>query len=153
MDSLTERAAQFLAEARRSGRAGERLAEELRPRDVESALAIQRRVGDLLGEPIVAWKCGAPSQGRTLAAPIFRLHSGTKCPVSVSEGKASIEPEIAFVLGRDLPARATPYSEDEVRAATAETRLAIEVLGSRYTRSKDAGFLEKLADSLSNFGL
>jgi 2-keto-4-pentenoate hydratase len=152
MNASIEQAAQFLAAARKSGRPGERLREELRPRDVEVALAIQRRVGELLGEEIAGWKCGAPSAGKTLAAPIFRVCTGPQCPVAVSNGKSSIEPEIAFVLARELPARTTPYSEDEVRAAIGETRLAIEILGSRYA-AKDAEFLEKLADSLSNFGL
>src|SRR5204862_2334795 len=79
--------------------------------------------------------------------------TGALCHVAVINGRASIEPEIAFVLARNLPARATPYSEDEVRAAIGETRLAIEILGSRYAESKDAEYLEKLADSLSNAGL
>ena len=153
MNSAIEEAAQFLASARKSRRPGDRLPPELQPQETEAALAIQRRVGDLLGEPVRGWKCGAPSQGRTLAAPVFRIYTGSQCPVAVFEGKASIEPEIAFVLARDLPARTAPYSEDEVRSAVGETRLAIEILGSRYARSKDATFLEKLADSLSNDSL
>ena len=45
---------------------------------------------------------------------------------------AGIEPEIAFVLGRDLPRRETPYTEAEVRAAIRETRLVLELMGPRY---------------------
>ncbi len=67
-----ESAAQFLAAARRAGRAGPRLPEASRPADLESALAIQRRVGELLGKDIGGWKCSVPSPERPiLAAPIF----------------------------------------------------------------------------------
>ena len=155
MTNAIESAAQHLAASRRKRRPGPRLPEDLRPRDVESSLAIQRRVGEMMGEATGGWKCGAPSGGRTLVAPIFRssIHTGAQCHVAVINGRASIEPEIAFFLARDLPARATPYSEDEVRTAIGETRLALEILGSRYAESKDAEYLEKLADSLSNQGL
>src|SRR5207247_1847815 len=107
MTNATESAAQHVASARKRGRPGLRLPEELRPNDVDAALAIQRRVGELLGEAAGGWKCGAPSGGRTLAAPIFRasIQKGAQCRVAVINGRASIEPEIAFVLARDLPSR------------------------------------------------
>ncbi len=44
-----------------------------------------------------------------------------------------IEGEFAFVLGRDLPARKRPYTRDELRAAIAEMRPAIEVIDPRFT--------------------
>ena len=43
-----------------------------------------------------------------------------------------IEPEIAFVLDRDLPAREQPYDEQDVRTAIREVRIVLEVLGCRY---------------------
>ncbi len=64
-----------------------------------------------------------------------------------------VEPEVAFVLGRDLPARAEPYTEREVRAAIAESRLVLELLRGRYADLAAVSFEEKLADSLTNQGL
>ena len=61
--------------------------------------------------------------------------------------------EIAFVLGRDLPPRGEPYSEAEVRASIAETRLVLEILGSRYADAGAVGFAETLADQVNNEGL
>jgi len=64
-----------------------------------------------------------------------------------------IEPEVAFILGRDLPARAEPYTEAEVRAAIAESHLVLELLRGRYADLAAVSFEEKLADSLTNQGL
>jgi len=155
MNEAVERAAHYLAELRRGRRAGPRLPENCRPRDVNSALAIQSRVGQLLGGSIGGWKCSAPSGEKIMAAPIYAadLHSGARCPVSATGTTASIEPEIAYVMARDLPPRDQPYSESEVRAAIGEARLVLELIGSRYSDSKAAEFFEKLADSLSNLGL
>jgi 2-keto-4-pentenoate hydratase len=46
-----------------------------------------------------------------------------------------------------------PYSEAEVRAAIAETRLVLEFLDSRYADPAAAAFPELLADHVSNQGL
>jgi 2-keto-4-pentenoate hydratase len=64
-----------------------------------------------------------------------------------------IEPEIAFVLARDLPPRSAPYSDPELRSAIAETRLVLEVLDSRYADPSGLTFPELLADQVSNQGL
>src|SRR5262245_59025041 len=150
MNQTVEQAAQYLVNARRNG-AGARLAEADRPVDVDTALAIQARIGELLGESIGGWKCSVPAGDRTVVAPIWRsfIYNGAKCPAL----SGSIEPEIAFVLAQDLPPRAQPYSQAEVRTAIGETRLVLELIGSRFQQPKDASFLEKLADSASNQGL
>ena len=150
MNQTVEQAAQYLVNARTNG-AGPRMAEADRPSDVDTALAIQARIGELLGESIGGWKCSLPSGDRTIVAPIWRsfIYSGPKCPAL----SGSIEPEIAFVLAKDLPPRGQPYTEEEVHAAIGETRLVLELIGSRYEKPKDASFLEKLADSASNQGL
>jgi 2-keto-4-pentenoate hydratase len=155
MNEAVERAAQYLAELRRGRRTGPRLPEDCRPRNAESALALQSRVGQLLGGSVGGWKCSAPSGDRIVAAPIYAadIHTGSRCPVATASPAASIEPEIAYVLAHDLPPREAPYTESEVRASIGEARLVLELIGSRYTHPKEADFFEKLADSLSNVGL
>ena len=67
-----DEAAKHLAAARLSGRPGARLPESCRPADIESALAIQRRVVALMGQDIGGWKCSLPpAAGRINAAPIL----------------------------------------------------------------------------------
>ena len=151
-----ESAAQFLVAARSARRPGARLPEADRPTDLESALAIQRRVGELLRLQIGGWKCSVPSEARPiLAAPIFAptIVRNSPCPVLTIGATVKIEPEVAFVLGRDLPQRAQPYSEAEVRDAIAETRLVLELIGSRYADPASATWAELMADSIQNQGL
>src|ERR1700686_3971768 len=153
---MRDAAARHLVAARASRRAGERLPEACRPADVADALAIQERVGERLGAAIGGWKCSLPSAAREVAAaPIFAstITSDSLCPILPIEGKARIEPEIAFVLGRDLPSRATPYSDAEVRAAIRETRAVLELIGPRYADPATVTYPEFLADSIANQGL
>jgi len=128
-------AARHLLAARRAGVAGPLLPDACRPGDIDTALAIQRRVVELSGEPVGGWKCALPPPGRVVVAPIFASTiraSGGPFRVVAGTPTVRIEPEIAFVLDHDLPPRGQPYSEDEVRGAIREVRLALEVLGCRY---------------------
>ena len=151
-----ETAAQFLIDARNRGRPGSRIPAGVRPTDIAEALAIQNRVRELVGLPVGGWKCSAPSKPRPIScAPIFAptVFRTSPCPVITGGSTAKIEPEIAFVLARDLPTRATPYSDDEVRGALREARFVLELMGSRYADPAGVSFPELLADSVSNQGL
>jgi 2-keto-4-pentenoate hydratase len=154
--SQQEAAAQYLVAARRSGRPGARLPEACRPADLESALAIQQRVGALLGQEIGGWKCSLPpAEGRILAAPIFSpaVVRTSPCAVIATGATVKIEPEVAFVMGRDLHRRDTPYSEAEVSAAVAEIRLVLELIGTRYADPAAVSWHEMMADNMNNQGL
>jgi 2-keto-4-pentenoate hydratase len=153
--SSCEAAAQYLVAARRARRSGERLPEFCRPGECASAIAIQHRVSELLGERIGGWKAASPSQDKISLGPIYAsdIYSTSPCPVRPRGANARIEPEVAFVLGQDLGPRATPYTEAEIRAAIAETRLALEILGGRFADPENVPFPEKLADALNNQAL
>ncbi|AOJ07144.1 2-keto-4-pentenoate hydratase [Burkholderia mayonis] len=152
-------AARHLVAARRAGVAGALLPDACRPDDIETALAIQSRVAELLGEPVGGWKCALPPPGRVVVAPILSstIHmfpmSAGPLRVVADTPTVRVEPEIAFVLDRDLPPRGRPYNEDDVRGAIREVRLAIEVLGCRYADPSRATVFELLADGQFNQGL
>lgn len=152
-DSLA--AAAILAERRRSGTQGARLPLSLRPLDVAAALAIQALVSEQLGDKIVAWKCGLPVDGQSVVAPIYAgtVYNGGVCAARIRGGQVRVEPELAFVLAQDLPARSSPYSVAEIDAAIGGTYLALELIDSRYSEPDEAGFIENLADGLLNQGL
>src|SRR4051812_48806577 len=97
-------AARYLADARSQERPLARLPESCRPETIDEALVIQRRVATLLGDAIGGWKCALPSPERTIVAPIYAATISTMspCAVRARDGTARVEPEIAFVLGRDL---------------------------------------------------
>jgi 2-keto-4-pentenoate hydratase len=151
-----EAAARQLVAARTARRPGARLPASCRPADADAGLAIQRRVGQMLELAIGGWKCSVPTPERKIpGAAIFAptIVSVTPCPIMPIAGKARVEPEIAFVLARDLPARATPYDEADVRAAIGEARLVLELMGPRYAEPAAITFAELLADSIANQGL
>lgn len=155
-------AARLLAARRRSGQPGPRLPQTCRPTDLDTALAVQAAVTAQLNEAIGGWKCGTPSPGKVVVAPI---HAGTvqgttpgaACVAFARavDGRAQVkvEPELAFVLGRDLPPRAAPYTPAEVDAAVARTHLALELIDNRFDDGAELSFEEKLADGLVNQGL
>lgn len=150
-------AATILVARRKNGRQGPRLPESCRPAELDAALAIQAAVTAQLGDRIAAWKCGLPAAGRVVLAPIYAgaVHTdrNARCAVWVRAGRARVEPELAFVLGRDLPARESPYTPAEVDAAIARTHLALELIDSRYSDAAALSFAENLADGLLNQGL
>ena len=156
MTATTDAAANFLVSARRARTPGERMPEACRPADAAAAIAVQRRVTELLGLPIGGWKCSVPTAQRpVILAPIYAttIAMGAPCPVMPIGGMARIEPEIAFVMGRDLPPRDQPYTEKEIRAAIREPRLVLELIGTRYADPTAASFPEILADGIANQGL
>lgn len=148
-------AASILTARRRSGEQGPRLPESSRPLDIDTALAIQAAVTGQLGERIGAWKCSTPSEGRIGLAPIYAstVHTLSPCAAWTHAGQVRVEPELAFIIGHDLPARDKPYSAAEVDAAIAETHLALELIDSRYSDPAGITFPENLADGLVNQGL
>ena len=149
-------AARFLVSARQSRRPGERIPDAARPSDIDAALAIQKRVTELLGMPIGGWKCSVPTAPRPVAmAPIYAptIFSTSPCPILPIGGRARIEPEIAFLMARDLPRRNTPYSEADVGAAIRAPHLVLELMGPRYADPTTATFPELLADAIANHGL
>jgi 2-keto-4-pentenoate hydratase len=153
-------AAQYLAELRNTGRFGARIPEPFRPATIDDALKVQDRIARNLGDAIGGYKCSVPTAERAaIVAPIFgpTIHSRVPFPVRAASpaatGIARIEPEVAFVIAKSLPARDKPYGDSEVRAAVGETRLVLEVLGSRYSDPAQLPFVELLADCISNQGL
>ena len=149
-----DQAAQHLIAARKADKPGPSIPESCRPADTDSALAIQDRVLELLGESIGGWKCGLPNP---VTGPIIShiassaLLRSSKC--AVFGGKGQIEPEIAFVMARDLSPRATPYSDDEIRAAIGEARFVLELITTRFADKPSATPAEVLADAFNNHGL
>jgi 2-keto-4-pentenoate hydratase len=149
-----EQAAQHLVQARQSKTPGPCMPDAYRPPENDSALAIQQRVLELLGETVGGWKCGVPNaKTGPIVAPIpaSGILRSSPCPVPGSKGL--IEPEIAFVIAHDLPPRATPYSDGEIRGAIGEARMVVELITTRYADKASATLPEILADAFNNHGL
>ena len=154
-DQQTNQAAQTLITRRRETSTGSALPTDCRPADINDALRIPQRVLQLLGAQIGGWKCSVPSSGSAILAPIPHntIFRTSPCPMPLIDGLAAVEPEIAYVMASDLPPRAEPYSPEDVLQATASTHLAFELIATRYAPDTPLEHPDKLADSLSNYGL
>src|SRR5258708_31106993 len=86
-----------------------------------------------------------------MLAPIYAstIYFTSPCPIRTHKSTARVEPVVAFVLGKDLGPRSTAYTDDELLAVISEMRLALELLGGRYTDPSIVSFPEKLADGCS----
>ncbi len=158
-------AAAILARRRQQGEVAALLPQELRPQNFAEAFALQQQVATLMPSAIVGWKCALPGADKQVVAPVYAddltISPAAICPIwpsvlPASAGLARVEPELAFVFSRDLPALgadAKPYQQAEIDAAIGEIRLALELIQSRFLADSAAGYFDQLADGLFNQGL
>jgi 2-keto-4-pentenoate hydratase len=148
-----EQAAALLVQARRTMQPIDGLPEACRPLTAGDAHAIQDAVSAALATAIGAFKAMAPANAEATRGVIYAgtIHPTPARIPAAQVPQCGVEGEVAFVFRRDLPARPTPYSRDEV-ADSVEACAAIEVVTSRYRDSDKVSNLEKLADSISNGG-
>src|SRR5271156_283289 len=127
-----EIAADRLLAARR-GQALTELPENLKPRTVEEAYFIQDRMASAQGK-ICGWKVGGPIGTTPLLSPMpqagFTADGGALA--DPNQRLRGVEAEIAFLVGKDLPPRATPYTREEVVGAMDSCHPAIEELEAAY---------------------
>lgn len=152
-------AATELAARRNSGKPGARLPENCRPLELEDAWQVQQAVSRALGQAVGGWKASPPSPGKLVLAPIYQaaISRAAVCsvafPADRDPGSVKVEPELAFVLAKDLPAREQPYTEADIDAAVGSVHAALEICASRYADPAGFSFAEMLADGLVNNGL
>jgi 2-keto-4-pentenoate hydratase len=141
----------------REGTRLETLPEDLRPASRAEAYDVQGCIEAYTDAPLYGWKIAAtsiagqkhigvagPLAGRLLAERV--IADGGSCPLGNNLMKVA-EVEFAFRMGRDLPPRAEPYSQDEVMAAVATLHPAIEIPDSRYEHFERVGLAQLVADN------
>jgi 2-keto-4-pentenoate hydratase len=154
-DDGLEQAARLIEQALVRGERLEGLPEQCRPTDHAQAYEIQRRLAHRLGQ-CGGWKVGAkapdpeaPRHYSPLPASLVR-----EGPVELAFSRFSypaLEAEVAFKLGKELPARERPYSPAEVREAVASVHAVIELVDSRFMAwPEGVDALTQLADLQNN---
>ena len=160
-DTDFEAARAELANARRDARAIADWPAAQVPRDLAEAYRLQAAVTRDLGA-IGGWKVAAVTAAQReslgvpvpIAGPLLRpwMHDARAAPAALSAAgfiAPKLECEFAFELARELPPRPSrPYSRDEVRAAIAALRIAVEIVDSRLPRG--LGALAELTDAFNN---
>jgi 2-keto-4-pentenoate hydratase len=144
-------AAQLLA-ARR-GKALIELPANLKPGTLEEAYFIQDRMAAAQGK-ICGWKVGGPIGTTPLCGPMpqagFTADGGILA--NPNQRLRGVEAEIAFLVGKDLPQRAVPYTREEVKDAMASCHPAIEELEAAYASIDGLDRFSMIADLISNGG-
>lgn len=148
-------AAAELLSRRVAGTKAPRLDAAIRPETLEEALLVQEQMIAQRNDSIGGWKCLLPFDDKVIVGPIFSdtVQSGAVCNLFMDKNKARVEPEIVFVLNKDLPAKDTDYTEDEINDAIGSCHMALELMQSRFADDSGAEFPEALADMLLNQGL
>jgi 2-keto-4-pentenoate hydratase len=141
-------AANLLLNARRTHTPIADLPPELQPTSLEEVARVHEEMILAYGE-IGGWKIGAGTPEATpFFAPMPRAWMAASGAIlsGPTYRYRVLEAEIAFLLGADLPPRATPYTPDEVVAAIASCHPIIEELESGLIDPKAANNLSALAD-------
>ena len=153
----TDRAANILRQHFRSSTRVSHLPLDCRPANRAEGYAIQRRLADLSGQPIVGWKIAATST-------LGQAHIGVDGPLAgilladrvVNTGSAVsltgnhmrvAEAEFAFRVHRALPPRNEPYGQDEVLDAVSAMHPTVEIPDSRYEDFWAVGAPQLIADN------
>lgn len=127
-----------------------------RPRDRAEGYAIAAAMARHFAGTPLGWKIAATSDAGQkhinvtgpLAGRIFAermIPDGGTAPMAGNEMRVG-EPEFAFRMARSLPARAAPYSVEEVLAAVDTLHPAIELPDSRFADFVTAGEAQLIAD-------
>ena len=133
------------------------LDDELRPRDRIEGYAIQAAIEKYSSESLFGWKIAATSEagqkhinvdgpmaGRILAETV--IPDGGTASMAGNEMRVA-EPEFAFRMRVDLPARPTPYTVQQVLDAVDTLHPAIEIPDSRFADFVSAGAAQIIADN------
>ena len=153
MTSKVLDATNALLDARRTTTPIEDLPGDVRPTTEAEAYEVQDELILAYGE-IGGWKVGAPTPEATpVCAPMPRAWMAADAAVLAAPHfrYRGLEAEVAFLLGEDLPARAVPYTLDEIQAAFASAHPAIEILESAFLEPSELSSFSTLAD-LSTHG-
>src|SRR6266480_7551177 len=141
----------------RAGTKIDGLETSLRPRDRAEAYAIQAGIEKYSASNLFGWKIAATSEagqkhinvagpmaGRILAETV--IADGGIASMA-GNGMRVAEPEFAFRMKTDLPARSAPYTMQQVLDAVDTLHPAIEIPDSRFADFVGAGEAQLIADN------
>ncbi|BAN27338.1 2-keto-4-pentenoate hydratase [Caballeronia insecticola] len=146
--------ARLFVEARAHRAKLDTLPEGARPSNADEAYAVQAETLRLIGVNIGGWKVGAkssdgPIQGALL--PADGVHRSGAHLAMDAFGRAGLELEVAFTLGRRFEPNRGPYDDAAVLDAIESVHASIEVVASRFAAWPDIEKPWQLAD-LQNHG-
>ncbi len=150
-------ASQTLHDHWRAGTKLDALDDWLKPQNRTEGYAIQAAIEKYSTTHLFGWKIAATSEagqkhinvdgpmaGRILAETV--IPDGGTATMAGNEMRVA-EPEFAFRMRTDLPARSTPYTMQQVLDAVDTLHPAIEIPDSRFSNFAGAGAAQLIADN------
>lgn len=150
-------AARLIWQHWQAGSTLDQLPQDCRPGDRAQGYAAQACLPEASMRAVLGWKIAAtstagqkhinvsgPLAGRILSGQV--LAPGALVPAQGNRMRVA-EPEMAFVLGRDLPARDQAYTTAEVMGAVDSLNPSLEIPNSRFAEFTAAGEAQLLADN------
>lgn len=133
------------------------LPEDVRPRTRAEGYEAAAQVARQSGSEVAGWKIAATSEagqkhinvdGPLVGRILKSRHRPQGSSIVLGDNIMRVaEAEFAFGFARDLPPRATPYSEAEALDAVASLHLSIEIPDSRYADFTKVGAAQLIADT------
>ena len=154
-----QRVADILIAARNNHTALEPFDEDIAPQTEDEANAVDDLVAEVSGWAPLGWKIGCTSEHaqQMLGAPgpfsgrVYSVFdSGTTLGPAELMNEPNLEGEFAFTLRSDLAAGGSGHSRDEVIAAIASVRPAIEIVGGRFIQFVGAPLFNLISDAGAN---
>jgi len=158
-----EEAVELLIAARGDHRRLDAFPPSCRPGSFADGHAIQEAFVRTWSVPVAGYKIGCtsleaqkmlgapePFPGRVFAPVLLKSPAAV---LAKAFHRLGIEPEFAFTLARDLPARTLAYTRTDVADAVAALHGAIEIVDSRWTDWIKAGAASIVADNGANGAL
>lgn len=153
----SRKAAEHIWTCWRNGTVIASLPDTCRPADRTDGYAIQAHYEAFSGRPLFGWKIAAtstagqqhigvdgPIAGRLLSEHVFK----DGATLAFGHNRMAVtEPEFAFQLGENLPARDKEYTVDDVLPAVETLHPAIEIPDSRFEPFETAGAGQLIADN------
>jgi 2-keto-4-pentenoate hydratase len=122
-----EQAATICLNARRTGQLIDNLPADLQPKTLEESYFMQDEMIKA-HLPIGGWKIGGPPTDDPFFAPMPKAWMVPGGSTLKGNRFRAVEAELAFLIGKDLTPRSTPYTRAEVIDAIASCHPVIEVL-------------------------
>ena len=152
-----DRAAEVIRSSWTQGLAVDYVKGDLWPDTVDQGYAIQAQLANLRREPVVGWKIAATAVAgrshinvdRPLAGRLYSsiCHKDEDEVVFGSNRMAVAEAEFVYTLGKDLPFRDTPYTQQEVIDSIATLHPGLEFPDSRFKDFTLPGTAGLIADN------
>lgn len=130
------------------------------PLGIDESYDLQAEFIAQVAWPVRGWKVGATSRAgqealqieEPIAGPIFEpcLYTSGATVKTPTNAMRVLEPELAFLMARDLRPKEHEYSVSDVCAAVAGVAGAIEIVDTRFDRHFDVGIGWTIADGSAN---